>query len=121
MKAALNGVPHLSVRDGWWYEGYNRANGWAIGDGPKTYSPEEEDMMDAEALYKLLEEELVPLYYDRDRSGVPHGWIRFVKETIRSIVPNFCARRMVKEYADKLYMTAAQTKSVQRVSRSLGS
>jgi len=121
MKAALNGVPHLSVRDGWWYEGYNRANGWAIGDGPKTYSPEEEDMMDAEALYKLLEEELVPLYYDRDRSGVPHGWIRFVKETIRSIVPNFCARRMVKEYADKLYMTAARTKSVQRVSRSRGS
>jgi starch phosphorylase len=121
MKAALNGVPHLSVRDGWWYEGYNKANGWAIGDGPKTYSPEEEDRMDAEALYKLLEEELVPLYYDRDRSGVPHGWIRFVKETIRSIVPNFCARRMVKEYADKLYMTAARTKSVQRVSRSRGS
>jgi glycogen phosphorylase len=120
MKAALNGVPHLSVRDGWWYEGYNRANGWAIGDGPKTYSPEEEDRMDAEALYKLLEEELVPLYYERDRSGVPHGWIRFVKETIRSVVPNFCARRMVKEYADKLYMTTARTKSVQRVSRSRG-
>ena len=120
MKAALNGVPHLSVRDGWWYEGYNRANGWAIGDGPKTYSPEEEDRMDADALYKLLEEELVPLYYERDRSGVPHGWIRFVKETIRSVVPNFCARRMVKEYADKLYMTTARTKSVQRVSRSRG-
>ena len=120
MKASLNGVPHLSVRDGWWYEGYNRANGWAIGDGPKTYSPEEEDRMDAEALYKLLEGELVPLYYDRDRSGVPHGWMRFVKETIRSVVPNFCARRMVKEYADKLYMTEARTKSVQRVSRSRG-
>ena len=116
MKAALNGVPHLSVRDGWWYEGYNKANGWAIGDGPKTYSPEEEDRMDAEALYKLLEEELVPLYYDRDRAGVPHGWVRIVKEAIRTVVPKFCARRMMKDYTEQLYVPAAGSLARRRVS-----
>jgi starch phosphorylase len=116
MKAALNGVPHLSVRDGWWYEGYNKANGWAIGDGPKTYSPEEEDRMDAEALYKLLEEELVPLYYDRDRSGVPHGWVSIVKETIRTVVPKFCARRMMKDYTEQLYVPTAGSLARRRAS-----
>jgi starch phosphorylase len=116
MKAALNGVPHLSVRDGWWYEGYNKANGWAIGDGPKTYSPEEEDRMDAEALYKLLEEELVPLYYDRDRAGVPHGWVRIVKEAIRTVVPKFCARRMMKDYTEQLYVPSAVSLARRRVS-----
>jgi len=108
MKAALNGVPHLSVRDGWWSEGYNGANGWIIGDDV-TANPEEEDRADAEALYRLLEEEVVPLYYDRDRNGVPHEWIRMVKETISSIVPNFCARRMLKEYTERMYIPAAQS------------
>jgi starch phosphorylase len=106
MKASLNGVPNLSVRDGWWYEGYNGANGWAIGDGPGAYSPEEEDKADAEALYRLLEKKIVPLYYNRDRDGVPHGWIRVVKEAIRSVVPNFCARRMLKEYTNQIYLPA---------------
>ena len=106
MKASLNGVPNLSVRDGWWYEGYNGANGWAIGDGPGAYSPEEEDKADAEALYRLLEKKIVPLYYNRDRDGVPHGWVRVVKEAIRSVTPNFCARRMLKEYTNQIYLPA---------------
>ncbi len=109
MKAALNGVPHLSVRDGWWYEGYNGANGWVIGDDATAPSPEEEDKADAEALYRLLEEDVVPLYYDRDRNGVPHGWIRLMKESISSIVPRFSARRMVKEYTERMYIPAAQS------------
>lgn len=117
MKAALNGVPHLSVLDGWWYEGYTGANGWAIGDGPGTFSQEQEDNMDADALYRLLEERLIPLYYDRDRSGVPHGWVNVIKETIRSVVPNFCARRMVKEYTDRLYMPATKSLVRKRSSR----
>jgi starch phosphorylase len=117
MKASLNGVPHLSVLDGWWHEGYNGVNGWAIGEGPGTYSPEEEDNMDADALYRLLEERLVPLYYDRDRNNVPHGWVRVIKEAIRSVVPYFCARRMVKEYTDKLYVPEARPLARQRVSR----
>jgi starch phosphorylase len=109
MKAALNGVPHLSIRDGWWHEAYHGTNGWAIGDDLKPSDPAEEDRADAEALYQLLEQEIVPLYYERDRSGVPHGWIQVVKETIRSLVPVFCARRMLKEYTEQMYVPAAQS------------
>ncbi len=106
MKAALNGGLHLSVSDGWWHEGYNGANGWVIGVRGEPSSPENEDEADAEALYRLLEEEIVPLYYDRDRRGVPHGWMRMVKEAIRSLVPAFCARRMLKDYIERMYLVA---------------
>jgi len=109
MKASLNGVLHLSVRDGWWQEGYNGSNGWVIGSYLIAPNPEEEDEADAESLYRLLEEEIVPLYYARDRSGVPHGWIRMVKEAIRSIVPVSCTRRMLKEYTEQMYKPAAQS------------
>ena len=108
MKASLNGVLHLSVREGWWHEGFNGANGWVIGSDVTPSSPEEEDQTDAEALYRLLEEEIIPLYYSRDRDGVPHGWVRMVKEAIRSIAPAFCARRMLKEYAERMYRPAAK-------------
>lgn len=106
MKAAANGVLHLSVRDGWWYEGYDGANGWAIGDEIEAYNPMIEDESDAEALYRLLEERIVPLYYQRDRNGVPHGWVHMVKESINSIVSRFCARRMLKEYIERMYLPA---------------
>ena len=106
MKASANGVLHLSVRDGWWYEGYNGSNGWAIGDELEAYNPGEEDRSDAAALYRLLEEEIIPLYYQRDRAGVPHGWVNMVKETIGSIVPHFCTRRMLKEYIEQMYIPA---------------
>jgi len=106
MKASLNGVPNLSILDGWWYEGYNGANGWAIGEGPETYRQGEEDKMDGESLYRLLEEMIVPLYYDRDRDGVPHGWLRVVKEAIRTVLPHFSARRMLKEYSNQVYLPA---------------
>jgi starch phosphorylase len=108
MKAALNGVIQLSVSDGWWQEGYNGKNGWVLGGDSGTFNPETEDETDAEALYRLLEEEIVPLYYTRDRSGVPLRWISLVKEVIRTIVPVFCARRMLKEYAERMYKPAAQ-------------
>jgi starch phosphorylase len=108
MKASINGVPHLSVRDGWWYEEYNGANGWAIGAGPEEAS--DQDKADAEALYHLLEEEIVPLYYQRDRNGVPHGWIRVAKEAIRSVAPVFCARRMLKEYTERMYLPVLQSR-----------
>jgi starch phosphorylase len=107
MKASVNGVLHLSIRDGWWYEGYNGTNGWAIGDEVEAYNPIEEDRTDAESLYRLLEEEIVPLYYQRDRGGVPHGWMHMVKEAIASIVPVFCTRRMLKEYIEQMYIPAA--------------
>jgi len=108
MKASLNGVLHLSVRDGWWHEGYDGSNGWAIGADLDGLEPEEDDGADAERLYGLLEEEVIPLYYARDRGGVPRGWIRMVKQAIRSIAPVYSTRRMLKEYTEKVYRTAAE-------------
>jgi glycogen phosphorylase len=106
MKAALNGVPNLSVMDGWWYEAYNGANGWAIGGGTCA-STEEQDKKDALDLYALLENTIVPLYYHRDRNGIPQGWIKVIKESIRSIAPLFSARRMLKEYIELMYVPLA--------------
>ena len=106
-KAALNGVPHLSVLDGWWQEGYDGANGWAITSSPDLADPQAQDSQDAEQLYRLLEQEIVPLYYTRDLDGVPRGWIQIVKNAIRTIAPRFCARRMVKEYMELMYAPAA--------------
>jgi starch phosphorylase len=108
MKAAVNGSLHLSVRDGWWYEGHNGSNGWAIGDDIQALDSGGEDSSDAASLYRLLEEEIIPLYYQRDRGGVPHGWLHVVKEAIGSIVPFFCARRMLKEYVERMYIPAAR-------------
>jgi starch phosphorylase len=106
-KAALNGVPHLSILDGWWYEGYKGTNGWAINpDAPEGASDEDRDRADAEALYRALEGEVVPLYFDRDSDGVPRRWIHVVKEAIAAAGPVFSARRMVKEYAERMYVPA---------------
>lgn len=106
-KATLNGVPHCSVLDGWWYEGYKGTNGWAIDSRvPETATEEELDQADAEALYRILEEEVVPLYFDRDSDGVPRSWVQVVKEAIRTSAPVYSARRMVKEYADRMYVPA---------------
>ncbi|MDD5590384.1 MAG: alpha-glucan family phosphorylase, partial [Dehalococcoidales bacterium] len=109
MKAALNGVLNLSVADGWWHEGYNGSNGWVLGDSTARPEPNEEDAMDAEAFYHLLETEIVPLYYSRDSKGIPRGWIHMVKKSVSSTVPAFCTRRMIKEYADRMYKPAFQS------------
>ena len=106
MKACLNGVIHLSVPDGWWHEGLDDGNGWAIGDDTVKTSAEEEDRSDAEALYRLLEEKIVPLYYERTRTGLPRAWVAMMKRSISTIVPVFSARRMLKEYFEKLYLPA---------------
>jgi starch phosphorylase len=110
MKAAINGVPHLSIGDGWWAEGFTGANGWVIDGGAPPDNPDAVDAADAEALYRLLEEEVVPAFYDRDLFHVPHRWIATVKEAIRTIAPQFCARRMVKEYAQRMYAPALERK-----------
>ncbi len=113
-KASLNGVPHMSILDGWWYEGYQGTNGWAIDPRvPEGVSEEYRDAADLEALYRVLEDEVVPLYYERDSDGVPRRWVQVVKEAIRTAAPIFSARRMVKEYAERMYvpaMTAAERK-----------
>jgi len=109
MKASMNGVIQLSVPDGWWFEGFNGGNGWVIGDGPESAGSPDEDERDATALYDLLENKVVPLYYDRDRMGVPHRWVHMMKETIRSVAPAFCARRMMKEYVEQMYVPALES------------
>jgi len=101
MKAAINGVPHLSVLDGWWIEGYSGRNGWAF-DGAQGGS----DAADAQELYRILETEIVPLYYNKDESGVSHAWVQVMKESIKNSVPRFSSRRMVKEYALNFYQEA---------------
>ncbi len=106
IKAAFNGIPHLSILDGWWYEAYNGNNGWAIGRAEPYATTEEEDDRDAEALYTILEQKVIPLYYCRDYRGIPHKWISLVKETMKSIIPVFSARRMMKEYCQKMYIPA---------------
>jgi starch phosphorylase len=111
MKASMNGVINLSVCDGWWNEAYNGKNGWAIDDF-KGGSPEEEYENDARSLYCLLENEIVPLYYDRDCLGVPHQWLKMVKEAIKTISPVFNACRMMREYTQQMYLPAANTASI---------
>ncbi len=106
-KAALNGVPHLSILDGWWREGYDGGNGWAIPAAPTQLDPQAQDAHDAEQVYRILEQDVVPLYYMRDLDGIPQGWLRLVKDAIRTIGPRFCARRMVKEYTELFYAQAA--------------
>jgi glycogen phosphorylase len=108
MKAAINGVPHLSIGDGWWAEGFNGANGWLIDGGNTSLNNDEVDAADAEALYRLLEEEIVPAFYDRGADGVPMRWVATIKESIRSVAPRFCARRMVKEYVERMYSPALE-------------
>lgn len=105
-KAALNGVIHLSVLDGWWKEGYDGNNGWGIPASDGTLDPSAQDQQDVLELYRLLEEEVVPLYYQRDTDGVPRGWLQIVKQSIRTNAPRFSARRMVKEYMDLIYAPA---------------
>jgi len=107
MKAGINGVPNLSIMDGWWYEGYNGANGWAIRAHENISTPDQ-DKADAAELFTLLENTIIPLYYDRDRDGVPHAWLRVVKESIRSITPLFSAKRMLKEYIEQMYLPCAE-------------
>ncbi|HEY9073757.1 MAG TPA: alpha-glucan family phosphorylase, partial [Desulfobaccales bacterium] len=98
MKAALNGTLHLSLLDGWWPEAYNGQNGWAFG-GDENAS----DAQDAAALYSLLEKETVPLYYTVNEDGIPLDWVKKMKASMKSVGPNFSARRMVKQYSQKFY------------------
>lgn len=108
MKASINGALHLSTGDGWWAEGYTGSNGWLIDGGVTTDDPAAVDAADAEALYRLLEEEVVPAFYDRDVNKVPRRWLRMVKEAVRTTLPHFSARRMVKQYSDWMYSSAAR-------------
>ncbi len=113
MKAAMNGVLNFSVYDGWWREGYNGKNGWAIGKDTEYDNPNQQDEEDAISLYEILENQIIPLYYKkRSSDGLPGEWIDMMKESIRTLSPQFCMRRMVKEYVEQLYVKALQSDQI---------
>jgi starch phosphorylase len=103
MKAAFNGALQLSVLDGWWAEAFTGRNGWGI-EGGAGADHAVADAADAERLYSILEEEAVPMYYDRDEHGVPHRWCELVKEAITSCAPRFTSTRMLQDYLDRIYV-----------------
>jgi starch phosphorylase len=106
MKAAVNGVLNLSVLDGWWAEGYAPDCGWAIGSGEQYDDPEENDAVEAEALYTLLEREVIPAFYSRDSSGRPREWTSMMTASIRRLGGQFSTGRMVRDYAERAYLPA---------------
>jgi starch phosphorylase len=103
MKASVNGVPTLSILDGWWIEGYQEENGWAFGGGELEG---DRTQADAEAIYEVLEQKIVPLYYQRFEDGVPHAFIQVIKAAIKTVAPRFSTRRMAKEYVSLCYIQA---------------
>jgi glycogen phosphorylase len=107
-KAALNGLPNCSILDGWWAEGYNGNNGWAIGEEREYHDQNAQDEADSLSLYELLENEIVPSYFERSEDGLPHRWLAFMKEAIRTCAPAFSMRRMVKEYTKRFYVPEIQ-------------
>lgn len=109
-KAGLNGTLNFSVLDGWWREGFNGNNGWAIGTEKEYANEEEQDNADALSLYDTLENEIIPLYYkQRSADGLPVDWLARVKESIRTLAPQFSMRRMVKEYMTRYYVPAIRS------------
>jgi starch phosphorylase len=106
-KLAMNGGLNISILDGWWAQGYDGANGFAIGNGSEHYNLDHQDHVDAQALYDVLENEVIPLFYDRDEDGIPHGWIARQKHALRTLTWRFSARRMVIDYTLGCYLPAA--------------
>ncbi|TAK14539.1 MAG: alpha-glucan family phosphorylase [Anaerolineae bacterium] len=108
-KAALNGVLNFSILDGWWREGYNGQNGWAIGEDKDYDDHALQDKEDAASLYATLENEIIPLYYDqRPGDKMPVKWVGMVKECLRTLAPRFSMKRMVKDYTQQLYLPVMQ-------------
>jgi starch phosphorylase len=106
MKASINGVPNLSILDGWWIEGYTGDNGWAFGEERLEAHEDRDAAQDAEAIYRLLEEEIVPRYYERSDDGAPQAFVHVMKRALKTVAPHFGARRMVKAYVRRFYRRA---------------
>jgi starch phosphorylase len=103
-KVAMNGGLNLSILDGWWIEGYDGSNGWAIGDASVGTDEALTDAEDAESLYRVLENEVVPKFYDRDDDGIPHRWVAMMKRSIQTLLPAFNSDRMVHDYIREIYL-----------------
>ena len=102
-KASVNGVVNFSILDGWWAEGYNQKNGWAIGTNAEYYSYEEQDKADSESIYNILENKIIPAYYNK-QDGISKEWLRLMKNSIISTGGNYSTSRMLKDYTEKLYL-----------------
>ncbi|MDA3882983.1 MAG: alpha-glucan family phosphorylase [Bacteroidales bacterium] len=108
MKAVMNGAMNFSVLDGWWCEGYTEGAGWALPE-ERTYENQElQNNLDAETIYNILENDIAPLYYDRDNLGIPHNWIQYMKKCIAEIAPKFTTKRMIDDYHSQFYSKLAQ-------------
>ena len=105
MKAGSHGCLNLSILDGWWREGYDGTNGFAIGEDTHAESVEEQDRVDSANLYKVLTSEVIPLFFNRDAQGIPRQWIQRIRRAMVTLVPQFTTARMVREYAEKYYLT----------------
>ena len=103
MKASANGIPNLSVLDGWWDEGWTGDNGWAIGGRDTNPDEGAQDWADAQDLYRILEQELIPAYYDRT-DGLPERWVQLMRNAIASNIWRFSTTRMLHEYVERLYL-----------------
>jgi starch phosphorylase len=104
-KAAINGCLNCSILDGWWAEGYNGKNGWILGDPEAEYHNEhDQNHADAISIYETFERQMVPAFYERDARGIPRAWLKLVRESLRTIAPQFSMTRMVKEYTTRLYI-----------------
>ena len=103
-KASVNGVVNFSILDGWWAEGYNTKNGWAIGTNEEYYSYEEQDLTDSEDIYRILEDKIIPVYYKKDENGVSREWMQYMKNSIMSTGGKYSTTRMVVDYTQKLYI-----------------
>jgi starch phosphorylase len=114
-KVVLNGGLNLSILDGWWAEAYDGTNGFAIGKGTQHIDDGITDQRDAAELRRVFDEEVVPLFYDRDVDGLPQGWIRMMKSSIGSLAWRFSAHRMVMDYARSAYLPAAGGSSCEMI------
>ncbi|MEE8289341.1 MAG: alpha-glucan family phosphorylase [Nitrosomonadaceae bacterium] len=108
MKAGINGAINLSVLDGWWGEGYDGKNGWAIKPGPEDMDPVLRDKQESRTLYEILQDQVVPLYYSRDNLGYSPEWVKMVKHSMASLLPRYNATRMVGEYVNNFYLPASR-------------
>lgn len=103
-KASLNGVINFSVLDGWWLEGYNSKNGWMIGENQEYADYESQDRVDSQSIYDILENKIIPIYYEKNEDGISEKWLQYMKESIISTGGNFSTSRMLTDYTNKLYM-----------------
>lgn len=107
-KVCINGIINFSVLDGWWCEGYNGKNGWAIGDDTFYGNEYYQDNADSESIYDTLEQQIIPLYYNRNADGIPVKWISVMKESIKSLLSEYSTHRMVQDYTQKMYIPSIE-------------